>query len=562
MKQAASWYGVYSRLTESVPEGQEEQFRSLLWAFGYHLLNPDDVEAREREGSAFGPMFEIDGKRLPPRLSDVSEADVTPWSDAFDDIDDPRLRSRMGDLLWQRRHQPRPDEKARAAVRALLQLADESGWELMDSTDGLVRALELARSLSDDALVSETVAAIGKAIAEELDSEEDRPGIPFILMTRLAELPVSVRPSNLDDLISRSESKYGDDPHHVETAMELRARIIPAEELPALRRRQVAMWRRAAAHADGLLRLVFLERALDVARTNGLSEDAAEIRTELGLISEDELDLKEVSGEIKIDREQIEEFISSLVKFDQWQESLSRFGIQGPPGGEPDALDQQVTELMKAAPLQFLVTRAVIDPDTNVTIFHAIDDESHRRASIAQQRALAARLWSVFATDVLQRFEEKYGRPDHGDLAEFFTSSFIDAAFADRIARAFELWWDERPDESAHILAPRLESVIREIARQLGLPIIREPIAGKPGGVRSLGEILHALNGRLPAGGWHAYLTNLLSDPLGLNLRNVIAHGLRPEISAQDAALLLHAACFLRLLGAPQPEVDENQGDQ
>ena len=133
---------------------------------------------------------------------------------------------------------------------------------------------------------------------------------------------------------------------------------------------------------------------------------------------------------------------------------------------------------------------------------------------------------------------------------------------ADRIARAFELWWDGHPDESAHILAPRLEGVIREIARQLGLPIIREPIGGKPGGVRSLGEVLHTLNGRLPTAGWHAYLTNLLSEPLGLNLRNVIAHGVRPELSVQDAALLLHAANFLRLLGPQQREADEGGPDQ
>src|SRR5947209_6020452 len=201
-------------------------------------------------------MFEIEGQRLPPRLADVSEEDVTVWFDAFDVIDDPRLRSRMGDLLWERRHQPRPDEKARAAVRSLLQLASDPEWELMDSTDGLVRALELGRSVSDEALVSEVVEAIARAVAEELDSSEDRPGIPFILLQPLVELPESLRPSNLGDLISRAETKYGNDPHHVETAMELRARIIPAEDVPALCPAQVAMSRRAAATADSRTRLL------------------------------------------------------------------------------------------------------------------------------------------------------------------------------------------------------------------------------------------------------------------------------------------------------------------
>jgi hypothetical protein len=57
-----------------------------------------------------------------------------------------------------------------------------------------------------------------------------------------------------------------------------------------------------------------------------------------------------------------------------------------------------------------------------------------------------------------------------------------------------------------------------------------------------------AMKGRLPTPGWHEYLNLLLRDQLGFNLRNVIAHGVRAQISADDAALLLHTACFLRLL--------------
>ena len=69
--------------------------------------------------------------------------------------------------------------------------------------------------------------------------------------------------------------------------------------------------------------------------------------------------------------------------------------------------------------------------------------------------------------------------------------------------------------------------------------------------MRSLGDLVGALNGRLPTAGWHEHLKNMLSDPL-LNPRNVIAHGLRAEVGREDAALLIHAARSLRLL-APAP---------
>jgi hypothetical protein len=40
----------------------------------------------------------------------------------------------------------------------------------------------------------------------------------------------------------------------------------------------------------------------------------------------------------------------------------------------------------------------------------------------------------------------------------------------------------------------------------------------------------------------------LLCEPLAINLRNDIAHGLIPIVGGTSAALLLHAACFLALL--------------
>jgi hypothetical protein len=209
---------------------------------------------------------------------------------------------------------------------------------------------------------------------------------------------------------------------------------------------------------------------------------------------------------------------------------------------------------MQDTPFQFLVTKVILDPDSAAAVFRATDALTHKTAATAQQRLLASRIWGAFAVDVLQRLETKYGRPGQDELTRFFTAAFIEEAVAERIARAFELWWDGQPDESAHLIAPRLETIIREIARRMGLPVIREPIADKPGGVRSLGDLLHALNGRLPTAGWHAYLFNLLSDPLGLNLRNVIGHGMRTRISVDDAALLLHAACYLRLIAPEQAE--------
>lgn len=550
---AASWFDIYSRLQEQVPEGEENRYRAFVWAFGYDLISPTDEERRQRESSPHGAFWEFDGRRMPPRLADVPEEEAETWGEAFEQIDDARLRGRVGDLLWCRKQPPAPHERARAACRALVELAADPAWQEMERTDGLLRALEIARELSDEELRETAVALMTQHIRDEAALEDDRPGIPFSLLRALVDLPAPARPPDLREMINLCEERYGADPHQYEAALEFQAAIATEDELQDLRRLQVDRWREVAGQAEGILRMTFLERALEVARTSGLAAEAQQLRSELGLITEEELGLKTVSSEIQVPTEDVDRFVSAFVEPNAWQDSLTAFGVHGPPGRDPAELDREVQRQMKEHPLEFLITKVVVDPDTNVAIFRAADEASHRVAAVAQRRQFAARIWSVFAVDVLRRFEAKYGRPARAELRAFFTNEFIDDSVAERIARAFELWWDGQPDESAHLIAPRLEAILREVARRLGLPIIREPVANKPGGVRSLGDLLYALKGHLAPEkpGWHAYLFHLLADPLGLNLRNVIAHGLRTDVSEEDSALLLHAACFLRLLGPP-----------
>jgi len=204
---------------------------------------------------------------------------------------------------------------------------------------------------------------------------------------------------------------------------------------------------------------------------------------------------------------------------------------------------------MRDHPLPYLVHKVVLDADLGIPVFHAIDEASHKLAAMAQSRWMATQFWAISADEVLEPIEGHYGRPKHEELTTFFTTDLIDEGTAERIARAFELWWDDRPDENAHLIVPRLEAAVRSLAREAGFPIIKEPQAGKPGGVRPLGELLRALRPSFPLPGWPAYLYHLLSDPLGLNLRNVIAHGIRARIERTDAALLLHAAAFLKTVG-------------
>lgn len=254
----------------------------------------------------------------------------------------------------------------------------------------------------------------------------------------------------------------------------------------------------------------------------------------------------EVAAEIKLPPEEVERFLSSFTEAPTWQHALGLLAAPPPPGGLPQELAAEVDRLMKEFPVQFLFGKALIGHDNATAIFRASSPEEHHRLASAEQRAQHGRIWGMFCARVLQRIGERKDRPSREQLAELLQGDFLDDETAERVACAIELFWEERYDESAHVLVPRIERIVREMARQLGIPVVRAVEPGREiGGVVTLGTLLREMAPVFPDPDWHAYLLNLLADPLGLNLRNSISHGLHGRVGPVDASLLTQAALFL-----------------
>ena len=244
--------------------------------------------------------------------------------------------------------------------------------------------------------------------------------------------------------------------------------------------------------------------------------------------------------------EEVEQFLASFTDAPSWEHALGLLAAQPPPGGLPGELAEAVDRQMEEFPVQFLVGKSLIGPDNATAIFRASTREEHHRLASAEQRAQHARIWGMFCARVLQRIGEREDRPSVGEMAELLQGDFVDDETAERVGSSITLFWEERYDESAHVLVPRIERIVREMARQLGVPVVRAVEPGREiGGVVMLGALLREMAPVFPDEGWHAYLLNLLADPLGLNLRNSISHGLHGRVGPVDASLLVQAALFL-----------------
>ena len=452
--------------------------------------------------------------------------------------------SRLHDLLWERRHGI-AHLHARAAIDAYLALTDGE-WSGMYRALAAIRALELATAINDADRIAAATDTCIQLIERDIAEPERTPGVSLHLLDRLVALPKTRRPEVADRLLEAAAERYGDDPWIAQSVDQLRATLAGADGRQEIARQQVERWRAEADRATGVLRYAHRQHALQLALDNGLSDLAADIRADIQSMTVDELDLKAVTTEISVDAAKLEEIINAIVGDDRWPDALTRFGAQGPPTGVLKHNETAVDEARQAFPLQASLPHQLIGAHGSL-VFGTADEDERRRLDLVRQEGLGIAVFSALAARVLAAVARRYGVPPDSELAAYLAETWIDPELAARLAAGVGYYWRGEFDASAHLLAPRIEATVRQLCVELGIPVIKQPIAEAPGGVYSLGLLLDELRGRADES-WRRYLAHLLSDPLGLNLRNTIGHGLVGMVDQGRCALLVHAVCHLRLL--------------
>ncbi len=541
---ASALHETSAALRASWTDQEPDPAEPFIWAFDYHYLESSQRLARGASGP-WGPMLEMDGRIWPPPLPTVADEHLAAWADAAAALSDlPLGAARLHDLLWERRWGERPDLHARSAVDAYTALIPES--ESLDSAHHIARSMELAIAVGDREREREVVALSLAAARRSLEASTPEPGVALRHAEALLTLPRERQPAEVDELLEGAASIYADDPWIVETVLDLKVeRSTDPDAVRALRLQQVNTWRAAASEAAGLVKLSHLQRALELARLHNLGFLIDEVRLELQAISEEDLDLKELSAEVTVPADEVERYIERLVG-GSWQEALTAIGAVGPPSGQVEKNIADIEQQMKDFPLSHLFTRTLLGPD-GIPTKSAMSEEEHKAEALIRQELFGIQVESHFRAEALDRARERYGQPSAEELAEFFTTPLITAEIAERFARSLDLYWSGHFDEAALVALPRIEAVLRNVAREGGFAIVREPQPTKPGGVKPLGEILRLLEGGYPES-WRRYLLNALVEPTGFNLRNVHLHGVRAAATREEAAILIQIACHLRLI--------------
>lgn len=498
--------------------------------------------------AALGPFAPPFGRREP-----ATSAMLTVWERIAALVEAPAVKGRLHDLLWIERHGDRPYEHGRAAINGYVLGARFAACDAYDAALLLERAAELARNLNAEEFFADIAQGAKDTLAQELQGSDakDHPGTIGSLLQLLVGLPEAYRPVDLRTRLEEAHKLFEDSHPSIRAGMlqldEILARDDP-EELARIRRATVELWVDWALKLEkALARRSALGSALELANNIPDAEDLRqEIRLHMQEISVDDLDLQAVSVATEIPAAKVEQVIHGITGEDGVEQALRRFGIWGPPTGSPDDVAKAVDRSMEDFGFWQLVPLTFTD-DQGRPVRDFVTDDEKRHAATIQQEAFSAGIHGSVATLVLDRIGAQY-TPSRDDLVELFETPFIRSDQADAFARALGHYWGGRFDESIHVALPRIEAVLRGVLVAAGGVAYTEPQGGHAGHDKTLGTILSELSPRFPDEGWRRSLWVVLTEPIGLNLRNRYLHGLVERAQKADAALILHLAANLRLL--------------
>ncbi|MGK3202743.1 DUF4209 domain-containing protein [Amycolatopsis sp. MEPSY49] len=534
------WYEVSSTLTDKRAAADVD---AIAVAFDYRL--------QDRVGGNSNPVFHA--AHLTP-LTELPTSVAELWANVVDATTSSAVRARLHDLLFALGRQPK-HKHAEEACRAYLELGTGS-WSSLYRVRALARALDIARQMNRNDLADEVVKQIITNARECLDSAEWQPGVSLRLIGRLVE--EKNPPPGVDDLLAAARARYTGDPYiEVDTAM-MQRRLAKGDKdaLERIDREIVGIWTKAAEASAGLQKLGHLTKAVDYARDHGQTDLFAAATTALQAIGIEDLEMQTFRVPVEIPDEEIRKWIGNFTQGDDWRVCLARFadGEQGtPPTGLIDESRAQVETLKKDAPLYSMIPHSKIGGD-GLPRWEPKNDDDQEEQRLADVEVFRMQLYAPLFAKALHEIGVVH-HPIREEVEEFFAEqTFLPPDMPRVLADALTRYWRQDYEACAYLLAPKIEKMLRILARAIDEPVYLIQRKNTPGKYVGLGTLLSTLSKHGLDESWGRYLSTLLAGPTGWNLRNELAHGFVDEVSAPMASLLLQAALYVAKL---VPRADE-----
>ncbi len=503
-----------------------------------------------------GATLEPKDASQPSFLRPIGDAppDVsTLWEALIGVVTHARPLARLHDLLFTARR-GKLGEHGRLAIAHYLDAAPEASEH--DRVEMLLRAWTLARAMKRGADENTARAAMWVLVEDHANRDDGgAPGVTLPLLNALLVAPrdpaVTASEPDPDSLLDDLAAKYHEDFLLDRIALFQRRRANGGEtKLNAIDRRRVqARLDHAAASTDGHVRMHFLERAAALARDLGLDDLADTAVIAMQNISPDELKWVHFSASAAVSVQVYESYLRVFDFIPDWRAGLGEWLATGAPSGAYSGNVRAARDRGKVSVLRHIFGSTTVGA-------HGLPQQSSG-TSVALERdirqgeeSLARNQGRVLAM-ALDRIRALGLDVTDDQITDWLVATYgSDPALANRLARSLVLFWDGRYDEAAHTVASIVEAGARSLLREVDEPLYRVEKGKSVGQFPGLGAMLPKLHSRGLTKDWQRYFEVVLL-PEGLNLRNIMAHGLAARIGRVDALLILRAAALFVVISPP-----------
>jgi len=564
-------HDISSALRPLIPEDRssiDEHLKAELMAFDFV---EDYLNQNTGWGTYFGPMIvwnNEDGTLTEsPSIQLITPEMIDYWEKRANESTNPILKARYAGLVWDFKNKitgNNPNHKiCRQYINALIEIANGDFYKYEVNTFvKLKRALSLAISLNDNDLINQVKDSIINF--EERHSVDTKPGLwgySFDLLIENKNKRVNLSEAEEQKIISELEAKLSrlttfdtegqkTNPWAAEAAAERLANYYQRKHRNEDVRRVLLEIGKAfdeiIGDATAMQATAWLDHLYKLYKRFNLKDaDVLLLRIrELGPKVSSEL--KPISHSFEIPREEMEKYISQMMKGDI-KKALFRIAIQYIPIKKQ--VKEQIFDLSKKAPLTFLITQQVQDEKGRVvaTIDSLEQDlEGHVVRQISQNLSFS----SVFLRAVLNELVDNKGLNKSDILAFLESTPIISKDRFEIIETGLDAYFENNYLVFIHLVIPQIEEAIRNIVEYTGGNVLK-PSRGGGYHLRTFDEILRDELVKSSLGDDFAdYFRILFTDQRGWNLRNNVCHGMATPamFNQQTADRVLHALICIGLI--------------
>ena len=535
-------------------------------------------------GTYYGPIFILPNKKGQmveyPSIQNVTEETLSYWEGRAKESKNLILSSRYADLVVDFSTsilQKSADHRlSHLVIDANIKICEELLAEPLNCKTKAKRALNLSIQINDQ----QRIQKVGKTIIslERKVAVDSKPGLwGFAFKWLLLDFSHKV-------LISSQEKKYlindleekleriKKDPWSAEHAVSLLAEYYVNEQnetdlMRVLDILEKSFKENKRINSDALLKVHAFEKIHEIYqkyRDKGFQEAIKatdRISQEIGQLDLNwNKSLKEISVSTKIKNEKIDKFLKAIFgEEDEYELEtiLSRIVINFLP--KQKDIESQLKEISKNYPLRFLCTTQIVSEDgVPIAKLLSLDDDYDNHFQRYATQYLQFN--SFFLSLTMDELKKQISKDK---IIKYFQESLLFQNENNEYKQyAMSAYWDSNYIVSSHLFIPLIESAVRELIRICGGIILKPNDLG--GYDRLSLNILLEKQGdilkKVFSNTGHDisfYFRLVLTEKLGMNLRNNFAHGLEKKtfFSREASDRLFHILLCLSLVKGKKEKI-------